>query len=78
MGKVSFLNQSSMHRPRGVADGGSRGHDPRTFENGGVDPTDVWIFQYLFCLEAFIFLYFPAFLKIKWPKSDEKLNFGDR
>ena len=57
--------------------GGRGGHGSRTFENRGVRPPQKFGFFSIFFLKRIFFAFFNNF-KIKWPKSEDKLNFGSR
>ena len=67
---------------RGVADGGGGGGGSQgsglgtpLLKTAGVDPPEIWTFQYIFFLKR-IFFSFSNVFKTKWPESEEKLNFG--
>ena len=69
-----------VHRSMGVESGGTGGRVPRSQKiSGGRSPrfSVISIFQYLFSSHMKT-LHFQTFLKIKWLKSEEKLNFWGR
>ena len=79
---ASPVRQPVMRAPRGVADGGggggSRGSGhPHFWKPQGLTPVEIWTFQYFF-LKTYKHFVFSNIFKIKWPKSEEKLNFGGR
>ena len=57
--------------------GGEGRRVPRSRKISGDVPPEIMIFQYLF-LGTYATFPFSNILKIKSPKSDEKLNFGGR
>ena len=60
----------------GVESGGRGTRPPQSKNQRGTSP-EIMIFQYLF-LETFANFEFSNIFEIKWPKSEEKLNFGGR
>ena len=62
----------------GVSPTGGRGAGPPLLKTAGVDPPEIWTYQYIFFLNRMNFLHFPTFFEPKWTKSEEKLNFGGR
>ena len=75
---VEHLTIDLGHNYWRVARGGGRGgHDLRTFENRGGRPHINFYISVTFSLKRSFFVFSNIF-KIKWPKSDEKLNFGGK
>ena len=62
-------------RQRGGGGGVAGVRTPALLKTAGVDSAEIWILQYLF-LETYIIFAFSNIFKIKWPKSEKKLNFG--
>ena len=66
------------NRPRGVANRGGGGvagvRTPALLRTAGVDPPEIWIFQYLFFLKTYTIFAFSNIIKVKWPKSEERRN----
>ena len=58
--------------------GGHGGTRPPQSKNQRVTSPEIIIFQYLFFLDTYDHFAFSTIFKIKWPKSEEKLNFGGR
>ena len=64
--------------PRGVADGGgSRGSGPPLLKTAGIGTARNLDISVYFFLKKYIFAFSNIF-KTKWPKSEEKPNFGGR
>ena len=76
---------TAAHRGRIVTElhgrrkrGGTGGRVPRSRKiSGGRPPQKLWYFSIFFLDTYENFVFFTIF-KIKWPKSEEKLNFGGR
>ena len=57
--------------------GGGRGDtSPAVEKSAGDVPPEMMILQHLFFLTQMKMFAFSTILKIGWPKSEEKLNFG--
>ena len=74
MNRLDCLNKSE-HGRRKRGDGGTR--PPQSKNQWGTSPPEIMIFQHLF-LDTCKQFAFSTIFKIKWPKSEERLNFGGR
>ena len=63
----------------GVESGGTGGRVPRSRKiSGGRPPRNDDTYFSIFFLDTYDNFAFSTIFKIKWPKSEEKLNFGGR
>ena len=77
---IPFNHEHPVYQFPGASTTGEGGRGvttPAFLKTAGVDPPEIWIFQYLFSWNLYFFP-FSIILKVKWPKSEEKLNFRDR